>query len=131
MKFRLFPIVASVGALIGLAACDGSESTGFETPSGTRSERSTSAPGTRERVRDRADAAFAELGRVGGQTRFETRVGSQPWPADLPPSWPTPGDARVVADSKRRGGERLPERALHGLHRAEVRGDERLHHRHR
>lgn len=69
-------------------------------------------------VRARADAAFAEL--EGGRTRFESRIGPQPWPDDLPANWPIPDQGRLLANTAQQGGGRLllvdlpdaPERAL-------------------
>ena len=57
-------------------------------------------------VRTRADAAFAEMAE-GGRTRFESRIGLQPWPEDLPTNWPTPSQASVVAVAKRQPGDLL------------------------
>jgi hypothetical protein len=58
-----------------------------------------------ENVRARADAAFAEATRT--PERFESRVGPQPWPDDLPSNWPKPTSSRVVANAKRAEGDRL------------------------
>ncbi len=58
-----------------------------------------------EGLRARADAAEALA--MSQPERFETRVGPQPWPEDLPSKWPQPPSGRVVADARRAGGERL------------------------
>ena len=52
--------------------------------------------------------------------RYQSRIGPQPWPGNLPDRWPTPEAAMVLADTRRGGGGRLllvdlpvdPERAL-------------------
>ena len=95
-------------------ACDAMQS---ENPRGDRSsdrersaESSGAGPGSLDALRARADAAFAELDRPSDESpreRFETRVGPQPWPDDLPDGWPRPAGARVVARSTRDGGDRL------------------------
>lgn len=69
-------------------------------------------------IHDSAEAAFAALD--GPPIRSESRIGPQPWPGDLPARWPMLGEATVVADTKRREGDRLllvnvpfsPERAM-------------------
>lgn len=85
-------------------------------------------------VRSRADAAFAELMEAdrahsepdragtsaGAPDRFDTRVGPQAWPSNLPRSWPIPDSGRLIADTSRAQGGRLllvdlpgePDRAL-------------------
>jgi hypothetical protein len=105
-------LVATAALLLALGlACDATppppaESSGAQP--GPDDERP--APGDRAGdVRARADAAFAELADDAGRReaeRFETRVGPQPWPDDLPAGWPRPDGARVVAET-RRGGDRL------------------------
>lgn len=57
-------------------------------------------------VRARADAAFAS---IDGDARRRTtsRIGPQPWPADLPQTFPRPDDARVLADTRQRGDRLL------------------------
>ena len=59
-------------------------------------------------VRNRADAAFDALQSFGGRkTRFESRIGPQPWPHDLPQNWPRPRGASVLADTNGREEGRL------------------------
>jgi hypothetical protein len=58
-----------------------------------------------EGVRSRADDAFAALDEEFAKS--ETRVGPQPWPRDLPPRWPRPAEATLVADTKQAAGDRL------------------------
>ena len=41
------------------------------------------------------------------RTRFESRIGPQPWPDDLPDHWPTPKRALVVAATTQQSGHRL------------------------
>ncbi len=89
--------------LVGLTACDGSES--VEARSDATLEPSGAPSIRREDIRKRADTAFAELAK--GRSRFETRIGPQPWPRDLPSNWPKPTGARVVADTAQQAGDRL------------------------
>jgi hypothetical protein len=105
MKLQSLLISGCALCLIGLAACDGRDSVDVEPgrdgpfePSGDPSSRTGD-------VRTRADAAFAELAQ--GRTRFESRIGPQPWPEDLPSDWPRPTKARVVADTKQQHADRL------------------------
>jgi hypothetical protein len=105
-------LVATAALLLALGlACDATpsppaESSGSQPGPGDERPATGGRPGD---VRARADAAFAELTDDAGRRdaeRFETRVGLQPWPDDLPAGWPRPDGARVVADA-RRGGDRL------------------------
>ena len=113
MKLRSF---LSAGCVVGCAAClaaptacEGGESVdaeasirrSVESGGGHRLERADPIGSGMGDLLTRADAAFREM-KEGGRTRFESRVGLQPWPEDLPESWPTPRDARVVASSIQR-----------------------------
>lgn len=98
---------------IGWLACDGRDPSdtapGLE-PVGEAEELRTSDSTSGEGaglagVRARAEAAFEDP--AIRPERYTTRVGPQPWPTDLPSQWPKPAAGRVVADSKRAGGERL------------------------
>jgi hypothetical protein len=103
MKLESLVITGYCLCLVGLTACDGSES--VEPRSDAPVEPSGSTSIRREDIRTRADAAFAEL--AVGRSRFETRIGPQPWPRDLPSNWPKPTGARVVADTTQQAGDRL------------------------
>lgn len=101
----------------GEARYDGSGSFGF---------RAAAAPDDVADVRSRADEAFAELERLeagadaGTTERFDSRVGPQAWPSDLPSHWPIPDSGQLLADTRHERGERLllvdlpgsPDRAL-------------------
>jgi len=114
MKFPS-PILVACGLALALgwSACDSQGPS--DTPSGTdrvgdsgEGRRPGSTPGADgglDGIRARAEAAFEDPSIQ--PERFETRVGPQPWPRDLPSNWPRPATGRVVADSKRAGGERL------------------------
>jgi hypothetical protein len=69
------------------------------------SENAEQRIGSETSARSRADAAFAALEQE--PVRGESRVGPQPWPADLPRAWPRPRQATVVADTRRSTGDRL------------------------
>jgi len=132
-------------ALLVAAGCDDSSSRPANTKPESRAragfEGTTSfgfqpepAPAQGADVRSRADAAFAELmeadpiqaepgsdgSSAGARDRFETRVGPQAWPSDLPSRWPIPDSGRLIADTRRTQGGRLllvdlpgaPDRAL-------------------
>ena len=61
------------------------------------------------RIQSRADAAFDDIMKSNSgsaRSRGESRIGLQPWPADLSASWPRPEQARVLADTQR-DGDRL------------------------
>jgi hypothetical protein len=80
------------------------------------SRRGSDADSSRlDAIRARADRAFDGMsdaqmrppGRAGDTTsRGTSRIGPQPWPADLPTAWPRLESARVLADT-RRDGDRL------------------------
>jgi hypothetical protein len=119
MKLRSFLFVGFAVCIALLPSCDGTESTETESAEITASTMgSTAALGTgaTERsklsttglaaVRARADAAFAEM-KGASRSRFESRIGLQPWPEDLPSNWPTPSRARVVAVTMQPQGNRL------------------------
>lgn len=104
MKLESLFITWCCLCLLGLTACDGSES--VEARSNAPVEASAATSIRREDIRTRADTAFAELA-AAGRSRFETRIGPQPWPRDLPSNWPQPTGARVVADTAQQAGDRL------------------------
>ena len=118
MKFRSLLFAACVAGcaacLAALTACEGGESVdadasirlSVEPGSGHPLERGDPTGSGMSDLLTRADTAFAEM-KGGDRTRFESRVGLQPWPKDLPESWPIPRDARVVAASIQRQGNRL------------------------
>jgi hypothetical protein len=97
-----------------LPSCDGTETAdsdvsiqvSVETLEEERSRRPNRSRSALADVLTRADAAFAELG-VPRPVRFDSRIGPQPWPTDLPNRWPTPSQARVVAVAMQREGNRL------------------------
>lgn len=99
-------------ALAGATACgddDGrSASDASATPAAAPAPGASTRGGGLDGVRERADAAFAELGRgePRSESRSESRIGPQPWPEDLPDAWPRPAEGRVLADT-RRDGDRL------------------------
>jgi len=78
-----------------------------------------------DEARSRATRAPSEV-----RERYESRIGPQPWPADLPERWPTPQTAMVLADSRRGDEGRLllvdlpgdPDRALTRFQEALHRG---------
>lgn len=111
MKLRPLLFVFCVALL---SSCDGTETAdsdaslqlSIDTPGGEPSPRTNRSRRALADVLTRADAAFAEMeGR--GRVRFESHIGLQPWPDDLPSSWPTPSQARVVAVAMQRQGNRL------------------------
>ena len=92
--------------VITLAACDQTSDQPTTRPDAARPARSKlSSNGRASAVRERADAAFAEL--EAPAIRHETRVGPRPWPEDLPSRWPLLAEATVVADTLRGEGDRL------------------------
>jgi len=80
------------------------------TAPGTSSVNPSSDSSRLGSIRSRADSAFAALDQVDAKrvprTRSESRIGPQPWPADLPNAWPRFENAKVLADT-RRNGDRL------------------------
>jgi len=112
MKLR--EMMVTVCALLSVAwlGCNGAEDPESEEAClGCVVEGAGNRPLSMEAARsigNRADAAFETLNATGGhKTRFESRIGPQPWPSDLPEDWPTPRDASVVADTKGRDDGRL------------------------
>ena len=118
MKLRQLLLMASPMAaamalaisMAGLLSCDDGESR--KPPSeekalpATGREADQRAPDdSLSAIRARADAAFEQMS--DGRERFETRIGPQSWPKDLPGRWPEPHDARVVADSRKPAGQRI------------------------
>jgi len=103
MKLRALLCIGSLLVLGAAIACDNADAPRTAPPDpGTRS----ALPEAEARdLRARADAAFAEL--EGGHTRFESRIGPQPWPDDLPTNWPIPAQARLVASTAQQSGGRL------------------------
>jgi hypothetical protein len=106
-------IVLAAFMSFALAGCDGApppgagaaaESNRPEQPAA--SIESAIHAGTQARIRARADAAFAALN-SNGRSRFESRIGPQPWPEDLPANWPRPDHAQLLADTRRDGLGRL------------------------
>jgi hypothetical protein len=100
--------------LIAWMGCGGEDLESQPAISGPALKASENGPLSREATRliqARADAAFAALGSLddtdGRKTRFESRIGLQPWPRDLPESWPKPLGASVVADTTGRNKGRL------------------------
>ncbi|MEM9175348.1 MAG: hypothetical protein AAGC67_08935 [Myxococcota bacterium] len=106
--WRPIALVSLAATTLALAACDdpdpapiaeapaeaGALAPGDEAPRRAR-------PGDLAAIRDRADAAFADLDTP--RARSESRIGPQPWPADLPARWPRLADGRVLADLQRDG----------------------------
>jgi len=114
MKFRSLFFAGCAACFVASISCEGSDSKDtdasirleVEPGSDQRLERvDRSGTGTSDLLK-RADAAFDEMNEAG-RTKFETRVGLQPWPEDLRGKWPEPRGARVVADSMQRNGNRL------------------------
>jgi len=112
MKFRSLLFAGCAACFAGSISCEGSDSNDtdasirLEVGSDQQLERiDRSGTGTNAFLK-RADTAFDEMNEAG-RTRFETRVGLQPWPEDLRGKWPEPRGARVVADSMQRQGNRL------------------------
>ena len=94
--------------LAGSSACDGTRSVEVDTGEDAPREGSTRASLRDDLGRDlppKADASTRES--AGQPSRFETRIGPQPWPEDLPSRWPRPTEARVVADTRQQRGDRL------------------------
>jgi hypothetical protein len=115
MKLRSLLFVGfAVCSTALLPSCDGTES--VETAASTKASSAARGTGTPERpkhsvkglaaVRARADDAFAEM-KGARRSRFESRIGLQPWPEDLPRNWPTPSRARVVGLAMQPQGNRL------------------------
>ncbi len=114
MKLRSLLIVGFAVCIALLPSCDATESA--ETAASTKASNSARGTGLARRpkhsktglaaVRARADAAFAEM-KGARRSRFESRIGLQPWPKDLPRNWPTPSRARVVAVAMQPQGNRL------------------------
>jgi hypothetical protein len=107
------PIAAALFAtpLLGLPACDGGDPdreaksvAPLDSMAVDEAPKRSAAPGDLDGIRDRADAAFAAM--EGPSSRSESRIGPQPWPADLPARWPRLEEGRVLADL-RRDGDRL------------------------
>ena len=99
----LFTIVIShVAMLVGIG-CDGSDLRSIDSVDApTRDARERQAPrrlpeSDVSKIRSRADLAFTRS--TGVPTRFETRIGPQPWPQNLPQGWPEPRRATLVADT--------------------------------
>jgi hypothetical protein len=114
MKFHALLLLGSVLLLSAGIACDDPESRDSNSTSDSASDSARVAnqasrkePATTDLsgVRARADAAFAEL--KGGRTRFESRIGPQPWPDDLPKNWPIPDPSKVLANTSQKEGGRL------------------------
>jgi hypothetical protein len=114
MKLRTLFCVGFTVCVGNLPSCNGTETAdsdasiqvSIDRPGSERSRRPDRSRAALTEVLSRADAAFAEL---EGQRRvpLESHIGLQPWPDDLPASWPTPKQARVVAVAIQRQGNRL------------------------
>ena len=114
VQLRSLPFTGCVVCVLALTSCDATETVeadasihvsvdaGNDEQSGPSDRSRAEWPG----VRTRAEAAFAEM-KGGGRTHFESRIGLQPWPEDLPTNWPTPIQARVVADATQQHADRL------------------------
>lgn len=109
--WRTIAILAFATAPLGLASCDADVPPDEHEPvpteaaaTGPAAAKRVAGPDELEVIRSRADAAFAALDEPSA--RSETRIGPQPWPADLPAGWPRLQDGRVLADT-RRNGDRL------------------------
>jgi hypothetical protein len=108
---KLHELLVTSGALFFLAwiGCDAGE--GLESKRGSSEnvvEEAENNPLSLEaagKVRNRANAAFDALN--GRKSRFESRIGPQPWPRDLPQNWPRPRGASVLADTNGREEGRL------------------------
>jgi hypothetical protein len=107
MKLRAIFIVGCITVLVSAIGCTDSDS-----HDSASVHREAVADGSPERdardlgdVRARADAAFAELAAPGA--RFESRIGPQPWPDDLPANWPIPEQGKVLASTAQKEGGRL------------------------
>jgi len=120
MKLESLLFVGIAVCVAWLPSCDGTDSA--EAAASTKA--TTAARGTAlaehpkrsmtglAAVRARADAAFAEMAEMAEmkgarRSRFESRIGLQPWPEDLPRNWPTPSRARVVGVAIQPQGNRL------------------------
>lgn len=114
MKLRSLLFAGCAACAAALTSCDGTET--LDAKATTHDSVEARGDGQLERsyrsgalgvgVRTRADAAFAEMA-GGGRTRFESRIGLQPWPEELPTNWPTPSQASVVAVAKQEQGDLL------------------------
>lgn len=105
---KLHELLVTTCALLSIAwfGCDSLESD--QGCSGCVVDTTQDGPLRAEAVRDigdRADAAFDALG--DRRSRFESRIGPQPWPRNLPENWPTPIDSLVLADANGREDGRL------------------------
>jgi hypothetical protein len=108
---KLHELLVTAGALFSLAwiGCDAGED--LESKRGCSEwavEDAENNPLSLEaagNVRNRANAAFDALN--GRKTRFESRIGPQPWPRDLPENWPRPRGASLLADTNGRDEGRL------------------------
>jgi hypothetical protein len=111
MKLQSLLLVVCVALL---PSCDGTETAdddasiqvSVETLEEERGRRPNRSRAALADVLSRADAAFAEL-EAQRPVRFDSHIGLQPWPTDLPNRWPTPSQARVVAVAMQREGNRL------------------------
>jgi hypothetical protein len=114
LRIPLWRPIAAAALAVSLGALpscdDGGPAGDAETPGPPDASASAetrvrpAVPGDLAAIRDRADAAFAE--RKAKPSRSESRIGPQPWPADLPARWPRLEEGRVLADL-RRDGDRL------------------------
>ncbi|MCR9092751.1 MAG: hypothetical protein NXI30_00905 [bacterium] len=109
--WRTIATLALATAPLALASCDAGAPSGEPEPTRTQAATTEDRAATRaagpaelESIQRRADAAFAALDEPN--TRSESRIGPQPWPADLPARWPRLEGGRVLADT-RRNGDRL------------------------
>ena len=105
MKLRTAWLIGCTVIALATTGCDGreSESTTPDWPNGPN--RAETGQGLARldgaflrELRLRADAAFDSSRH--DRSRFQSRIGPQPWPRDLPRRWPQPVRAVVVADAK-------------------------------
>jgi len=112
---RLIVLALFFVFLVGCDSRDSERAAAGTRPRGQGTVRLESA--SLRDIRARADEAFARS--KSRSSRFQTRIGPQPWPRDLPRHWPQPTRAVVVADSRRHDAERLLLVDLPGSHASE------------
>jgi len=106
MKLQELLILGFALLSISWMGCDGSDPERkcgdclVESTDGSRLDTATARD-----IRLRANAAFEQSS--DHRSRFESRIGPQPWPGDLPANWPTPSSALVLADTLDRKSGRL------------------------
>ena len=106
MKLQLLFSAGLALLLVAWAGCDGAEF-GHDCADCRKNpiNETPLAAEIADNIRKRADAAFDRS--IDERTRFESRIGPQPWPRGLPVDWPKPSSSRVMADTNSRDDGRL------------------------